>query len=270
MLKLPLRGNQQVGIMRLKKTLIGLIFIFPLLILHNMVHSAPACKGPNKNDPGCSSEEVAAPAPAPDPVSVIVENITVDWFNQKITLRGAGLTGATDFVLGGSAPLTPSSVTDTVVDINFDADIAGEVDRAGNYLFKVDGVNVLSLFFKSQVIDPAATGCSCDVPWANALVGYWGSLDTQCLEIPGPQTNDVADIAGTVLSVPNDPSVYPQYPIGAAFIPGDPVSSVCRVVQANGDASVDELVNLRINENQQAACAASLKANICASSAPPP
>ena len=168
--------------MRLKKTVIGLTFIFPLAIFLDTAYSAAACKGPNKNDPGCPGEEVAAPAPAPD--SVIVENATVDWFNQKITLRGTGLTGATDFVLGGGAPLTPSSVADTVVDINFDADIAGEVDRAGNYLIKVDGVNVLSLFFKSQVIEPAATGCTCDVPWANALVGYWGSLDTQCLEIP--------------------------------------------------------------------------------------
>jgi len=259
------------------KTLLVLICIFPLIILNNGAHSAAACKGPNKNDPGCpGAQEEAAPTPTPTPTPapavapVVIENASIDWFNQKITLRGTGLTGATDFVLGGSAPLTPSSATDTLVEIDFGADIAGEVDRPGNYLFKVDGVNALSLFFKSQVIDPAATGCICDVPWANSLAGKWGSLETQCLEVPGPATNDVADIAGTVLSDPNDPSVYPQYPVGAAFIPGDPVSSVCRLVQVNGDASVDEIVNVRINENQQAACAVSLKANICASTAPSP
>ena len=86
----------------------------------------------------------------------------------------------------------------------------------------------------------------------------------------GAGDNDAADIAGTVLTDPNDPSVYPHFPIGATFLPGDPVSSVCRLVQVNLDATTDDLVNLRINESQQADCAASLKVNVCATTVSAP
>lgn len=241
----------------------GCIFLFVLSLLHGPAYSAPACKGPNKNDPGCQIVE------APAVVPMVVDNATVDWFNETITLRGSGLTGAAEFILGGSSPLAFNTVDDTVVELDFDNTVASEVDRAGNYVLKVDGTSVLSLFFESEVVDPGAGGCPCATPWPNALDPLDPSLwtpstkTTQCLEIPGPADNDVADIAGTILTDPNDLAVYPQYPIGAAFVPGDPVSSVCRLVRVNGDGSQSDLVNLRINELQQTACAIVLQTNVC-------
>lgn len=243
-----------------------------LLALNGPASSAPACKGPNKYNAGCpdASTAPAPEEPAPAAAPVVVDNATVDWFNQKIILRGNGLDGAAQFILGGSSPLIPDSVADAVAEFNFNSALAGEVDRAGNYVLKVDGVSVLSLFIKSEVIDPGASGCPCAVDWANELsaLGLWVQSDTtQCLEIPGPETNDLADIAGTILSDPENP-VAPQYPIGAAFVPGDPISSVCRLVRVNSDGSQSDLVNLRINEGQQASCAETLKTNVCATSTP--
>lgn len=92
----------------------------------------------------------------------------------------------------------------------------------------------------------------------------WGTPSADCLEIQGPSTNDIADISGTIFSDYPAGIVFPQYPIGASFYPGDPDSSVCRLVEVNSDATSTDLVNKRINENQQAACAVELKANVCA------
>ena len=252
----------------------GFIFLFFIALLNSPAYSAPACKGPNKYDTGCPD---AAPEPAPEPAPeepaadpVAVDNATVDWLNQKIIIRGTGFTATTQLNLGGSPSLTPTSVSDTAAEFDFNSSLAGQVDRAGNYVLKVDGVNVLSLFFKSEVVDPGATACPCDSDWASLLSaeGLWEPSDTtQCLEIPGPGSNDLADIAGTILSDPEDPGA-PQYPIGAAFVPGDPISSVCRLVRVNSDGSQNDLVNMRINEGQQASCADTMKINVCASTTP--
>ncbi len=222
---------------------------------------APPCKGQNKNDPGCDQEVAAAAA--------VVDSVTVDWLNEALIVRGSGFTGSTSFLLGSSVtPLGTAdvNVTGTELNIPFSADVAAEVMSQGNYNLLVDGSVQLSVFIESQVIDPAATGCPCEElepDWVSELGGLWGPLNTECLEIEGPLTNDIADIAGTVLTDFADSSVFPHYPIGASFYPGDPDSSVCRLVQLNGDASVDELVNRRINENQQEDCALLLKTNIC-------
>jgi hypothetical protein len=243
----------------------GLIFLFVLTLLNGPAYSAPACKGPNKYDSGCP-DAADAGTEAPAAVPIVVDNATVDWFNQKITIRGTGLSGPLEFILGGSSPLTATPVDDTVVELPFHTTVAGEVDQAGNYVLKVDGTGVLSLFFESQVIDPLDDICPCTTAWSGALGPLWAppTKTTQCLEISGTSGNDVADIAGTILTNPNDPAVYPHYPIGAAFYPGEPVSSVCRLVEVNNDGSQSDLVNLRINELQQADCAAVLQTNVCA------
>jgi len=257
--------------MRCIKLAAGFLLLFSFIAINSPAYSAAACKGKNASDPGCPGAATEPPAEeeaAVDPA--VVDNATVDWFNQKIVLRGSGFTGTTQFILGGSSPLTPVSVADTVVELNFDTALAGVVDQAGNYVLKVDGASVLSLFLKSEIVDPGATGCPCDSAWITELSaeGLWAQSDTtQCLEIPGPGTNDLADIAGTILSIPGDSSA-PQYPIGAAFVPGDPVSSVCRLVRVNSDGSQNDLVNQRINEGQQASCAVTLKNNVCAASTP--
>lgn len=166
-------------------------------------------------------------------------------------------------MLGSTALLTPINVTDTELDIPFSSDIALEVMSAGNYNLLVDGAAELSVYIESQVIDPAAAVCPCTGDWSTALAGLWGSSSTECLEIEGPGSQDIADISGTVQTDPLDSSVYPLYPVGASFYPGDPNRSVCRLVQVNVDATTIELVNMRLNETQQADCAVQLKANIC-------
>jgi hypothetical protein len=253
--------DMRLGVM-MKKDLIfkGLsVFLFTVAVQTVVEAAAPACKGPNKNDPGC--EEAAV-------VPVVVDSVTVDWVNEKLIVRGSGFVVSTSFLLGSSAiPLVTTNVTDTQLDIPFNADLAAEVQSQGNYNLVVDGAVQLSVFIESQIIDPAATGCPCESDWASELGVYWGSPadSAACLEILGPSTNDIADISGTILSVPGDSTAYPQYPIGASYYPGKPDDSVCRLVQVNADASPVDLVNQRINETQQTACAAALKDNVCAS-----
>ena len=85
-----------------------------------------------------------------------------------------------------------------------------------------------------------------------------------------PGSNAPADFSGPALSDPTDPGVYPQFPIGASFYPGEPDDSVCRLVQVNADATAFDLVLERINETQQATCAAVLAAQICDTVTPIP
>jgi len=237
----------------------GLSILFFVLAVQSSLMAAPACKGPNKNDPGCPGAAVEPPPPP-----VVVDSITVDWMNETLVVRGSGFTGSTSFLLASSeTPLVTANVTDTKLDIPFSSVIATEVPSQGNYKLDIDGSIQLSVYVESQIIDPSATGCPCESAWSAELGGLWGPQNSECLEIVGLLTNDPADIAGTVLTDFEDATTYPHYPIGASFIPGDPDNSVCRLVQVNGDASIDELVNLRINETQQEDCALLLKANIC-------
>lgn len=252
-------SDMRTGEMMKKKLIFKGLCVLLIMFAFQASAQAPPCKGQNKNDPGCDQEVAAAAA--------VVDSVTVDWLNEALIVRGSGFTGLTSFLLGSSVtPLGTAVVTDPqLVEILFDAVMAAEVMSQGNYNLVVDGSVQLSVFVESQIIDPAAIGCTCetDSAWSTELGGLWGPLNTACLEIEGPLTNDIADIAGTVLTDFADSSVFPHYPIGASFYPGDPDSSVCRLVRLNGDASVDELVNRRINENQQEDCALLLKANIC-------
>jgi hypothetical protein len=235
-----------------------------------VVTAAPACKGPNKNDPGCDTTS-APEEPAAEPaVAGLIDSATVDWSNQRVRVRGSGLSGVAQFTIGGSAVLAEANESDTQLDLLFDAAMAAAVTLEGSYALKADGADVISIYFKSQVVDPAATGCPCETDWTEELGGLWGTPQTECVEILGPGSNDVADIAGTVLTDYTDPTVYPQFPVGASFTPGDPVDSSCRLVRIDGDATTTELVNIRVNESQQADCAASLKLHVCASILPGP
>jgi len=234
------------------KVLGALVFSYTLAVTAT---AAPACKGPNKNDPGCAIAAAVPPA--------LADSVTVDWLNQKLVVRGSGFTLTTALVLGDE-PVAATLVSDTQLDVPFSAAVAAEVVTAGSYNLFVDGVMQLTIYIESQVIDPAATGCPCAVDWADSLGTLYTDKVTDCYEILGPALNDAADIAGTILFDPSDSTVYPQYPISASFYPGDPESSVCRLVQVNSNATVVDLTRLRINENQQANCADALKVNVCA------
>jgi hypothetical protein len=250
--------------MEMKKAHLGIMLSALVLglVATQALNAAPACKGVNKNDPGCL---VAAVTPA------AVDSATVDWLNQLVTIRGSNFTGTTEFMLGAIAtPLAIGYQTDTQVDLPFNADISGEVLSEGSYNLVVDGSVALAVYFEDQVIDPAAMGCPCEADWETALVGLWGNRQTDCYEIEGLLANDIADISGTVLSTPGDPASYPQYPIGTSFYPGQPGDSYCALVQVDGDATTTELANERINELQQEDCASVLKAQVCANVYPLP
>lgn len=223
--------------------------------------AAPPCKGPNKNEPGCPGAE--EPPPPPELLAAyMVDSVTVDWLNLILVVRGTGIDVATDWVLSGSPSLSNVTVIDSnTVEIGFDGDLAAEVQGAGSYLLTADGNVQLTVYSEYQIIDPAAVGCPCQGTWS-AQIPDWGSpIDTDCLEIVGPGSNDPADISGTYL--PAEPLIYPQYAFGASFYPGEPSNSVCRLVQVNTDLSTVDLINLQINENQQADCRAALASNAC-------
>ena len=237
------------------------VFLF-LFAYQTSVQAAPAaCKGPNKNDPGCGEET------APVVAAAVVDSVTVDWFNQALVVRGSGFTGSTDFLLGSSViPLVKGIVTDTELDIPFAQpleEIANEVTSQGNYNLEVDGAVQLSVYIESQIIDPAATGCPCEAEWISTSAFTWASAEADCYEITGTDPNDTSDISGTIHTDYPANSVHPQYPVGASFYPGDPDSSVCRLVEVNSDATFVDLVNHRINEIQQVECAEVLKLSVC-------
>jgi hypothetical protein len=246
-----------------------ILFFALALLFHCTASAAPACKGANKNDPGCPGAEEPPVAPA---AAAVVDSVTVDWLNLTLLVRGSGFTGSTEFRLGGSlTPLTMANVTDSQVELPFDAVLAAEAATQGNYNLLVDGAVALSVYVEAPILDPAAAGCPCGTDWASELGGLWGPpLETDCFELEGPGANDAADIAGTILTNPLDSTVYPWYPIGASFYPGVPTDSYCALEQIDGDATVTELVRFPINENQQADCAALLEANVCATVNPIP
>ncbi len=239
-----------------------------LALVHPSVIAAPACKGPNKNDPGCPGAEEPPPEepPVEASLSTVVDSATVDWANERIIVRGVDLDTVIDFTLGGSGPLSTGSVSAGEVELLFDATMAGEVSATGSYSLQVDGVDAISIHFITAVVDPLASGCPCDTDWAAQLGGLWSADQSTCYEITG---TGVADLAATVLSDPLNPAAYPQFPIGAAYYADDPLASVCRLVQINdSDPVQQELVNFRINATQQADCAVSLQTNICATTEP--
>lgn len=222
--------------------------------------AAPPCKGPNKNDEGCPGAEEQPPPEA------VVESVTVDWFNQVIVVRGSGFAESTVFLLGGNATeLATANVTDTELELVFDANLASTVDLPGSYNLLVDGAVALSIYIESAIVDPAATGCPCEAGWASEAAINWGSPATECLEIVGPGTNDIADISGEVLVNPGDATEFPHYFVGASFYPGVPADSYCALIQLNADTTTADLVRFPINENQQVTCAVALETNVCSS-----
>lgn len=245
------------------RTIFRIMSIFAVLtITHSTAFGAPPCKGPNKNDPGCPGAE------EPEPVSgtPIVDSVTVDWAANKFIIRGTDLDSTTTYTLGGSALTAIGASSPAEVELLFDGTVAGEVTDEGSYSLKIDGNNAIAVYFVSSVVDPAATGCPCEADWATELGGLWGLDNTTCYELTAP---GVADLAGTILTNPADASVYPQFPISASFYATEPSSSSCRLVQINdADPIQQDVVNIRINANQQTDCAAVLQTNVCATTEP--
>ena len=222
-------------------------------------HSAP-CLGPHKNDSECA---VAPPAPA----TVSINSAQVDWLNEKIIVKGENFSADTTVTLAGIAA-TVENWTANQLDVAMDSAIAGT--PKGNHNIIVDDVPSsssasISLFAKALIIDKTLAGCPCESSWSTTLGVLWNPVTktVECAEISGG-TGTPEDIAGTVLSDPTDSSVYPHYPIGAAFTT-EPSESVCQLTQVDNTAPlpVTDVVKERINRQQQGECRTVLASNIC-------
>ena len=222
-------------------------------------HSAP-CLGPHKNDPVCAVT-LAAPA------GVSIYSAQVDWLNEKIIVKGENFSADTTVTIAGIAATIESWVANQL-DIPMDSALAGI--PKGNHNIIVDDIPSsssasISLFSKASIIDKTLAGCPCEGNWSTALGGLWNPVTktVDCTEISGGP-GDPKDIAGTILSDPADPGVYPHYPIGAAFT-ADPSVSVCQLteVDVTGPTSIIDLIKERINRQQQGECRTVLANNIC-------
>jgi len=222
-------------------------------------HSAP-CLGPHKNDSGC-----AAPALAPAEVSV--NSTQIDWLNEKIIVKGENFSTDTTVTVAGIVA-TIENWTENQLDITMDSAIAGT--PKGNHNIIVDDLPSsssasISLFAKALIIDKTLVGCPCEVGWSTELVSLWNpaTKTVDCVETSGG-TGAPEDIAGTVLSNSTDSSVYPHYPIGAAFT-AEPSKSVCQLTRVDnvGPIPVTEVIKERVNRQQQGECRAVLASNIC-------
>jgi len=220
-------------------------------------HSVP-CSGPHKNDPGCLVAAVSA--------AISVNSATVDWLNEKIIVRGENFSASTTITIAG-LPATVGSQTAEQIEVPFDANIGGL--PKGNHNLVADDVpssstSSISLFVKAEIIDQTLGGCPCELGWSSGLGSLWGEQLTDCFDAPGGAGNP-EDIAGTILSDSTDPTVYPHYPIGAAFT-AEPDESVCQLTQVSSPldpAAVTDLVKTRINRLQQGACRTLLVNNVC-------
>jgi hypothetical protein len=246
----------------------GLALLLIQFLFINSVSSAPACKGPNKNDPGCAVAEAA-------PAAIAINSATVDWLNEKIIVRGENFSGSTTITIAGLAATIGTQTADQI-EIPFDAAIGG-IPKGNHNLVAEDGPSAssssISLFIKAGIIDQSLINCPCESEWITALGSLWnpGEKATECFEIAGGAGEPV-DIAGTVLTDATDPDIYPHYPIGAAFT-AEPEESVCRLTQVSTplDATaVTDLVKIRINRAQQGSCHDILVANICSTVTPVP
>jgi len=231
-------------------------------------NTATASGTPEQGSLAPPSDTATVTAVVIPPSSAIVESVTVDWFNLVFIIRGNGFTVDTEFSIGGSPALldpVPGSFTESYAELPFNDAVASEVLNQGNYNLIVDGAVALTLYIEYPIIDPDATGCPCLAAWESEPALNWGTQVTECVEIVGPGTNDTADISGTVLADPLEFETYPHYPIGASFHPGEPAESYCALVAVSDDLSINEIVNVPVNELQQEECATLIRNNICAS-----
>ena len=238
----------------------AVILLMAFAFIGTLQAHGPTCSGHHKNDPEC-----VAPPP---PVAIEVNIVSVDWLNEIITISGGNFSDSTTVTIAGSPVTISNPHSATQLNIPFFA------LGTGNHRLVADDVpsssnDSISFYLKGDMLDPADTGCPCAGDWETELnsVSLW-NLDTQvtdCLIVTPGGAGNPEDIAGTVLTDSTDPSIYPHYPIGAAFT-ADPEKSVCQLTKVDdstGIPTVSDLVKIRINRLQQSACRTVLVDNIC-------
>jgi hypothetical protein len=242
----------------------GLALLLIQFLFINSVSSAPACKGPNKNDPGCAVAEAA-------PAAISINSATVDWLNEEILIKGENYSGSTTVTIAG-VPATINTQTSTQLDVKFPSLPKGNHNLVVSDTTSSSSAS-LSFYAKGELVNPDLTGCPCATDWYNSLnpLGLY-TQTADCYELSPGGAGNPEDIAGTILTNPTDPSAYPQYPIGAAFT-DDPNESVCQLTevdQISGIPTPTDLVKIRINRAQQGSCHDILVANICNTVTPVP
>lgn len=219
-------------------------------------HSVP-CSGPHKNDPGCQTATATT--------AVKITSAQIDWLNETIMVGGENFSGSTTVSITG-IPITINSQTATQLVLSTTA-----LPKGNHNLVADDATSAssdsISIYVKSEMVDPTLTGCPCETEWATELnpLSLWNNPVTDCFELSPGGAGNPEDISGTILTNPADPSVYPQYPIGAAFTE-DPNESVCQLTEVNQSSGVPvatDLVKKRINRLQQGDCRTVLATNIC-------
>lgn len=237
----------------------GVVVLLIQFLFINGAYSA-SCKGPHANDPGCTTPSAATASP------VVINSVSIDWLNEKIIVYGDNFSGSTTVNIAGVSA-TVSNQTSTQLDVAFLS------LPKGNHLLVANdpsGTDSISIYFKGYMVDSTLSGCPCEPDWSNTLgsLNLWNNgtsttntTGTVCYELdPGGSGNPV-DIAATILSNPDDSTAYPVYPIGAAFTE-DPNESVCQLTRVD-ESGATNLVQERINRQQQAACRDILATNIC-------
>ena len=241
----------------------GLAVLFIQFLFINGAYSA-SCKGRHANDPGCITPSATTTSP------VVINSVSIDWLNETIIIYGANFSGSTTVNIAG-APATISNQTSTQLDIAFPS-----LPKGNHNLVVTDSsaTDSISFFTKGAMVDPTLIGCPCEptsgTGWSSTLspLGLWNkgttttnTTGTVCYEVVSGGSGTPADIAATILSNPDDPTAYPVYPIGAAFTE-DPNESVCQLTKVD-EAGAVNLLQERINRQQQTACRDILAANIC-------
>ena len=243
----------------------GVAVLLIQFLFINGAYSA-SCKGRHANDPGCITSSATSASP------IVINSVSIDWLNEIIIVYGSNFSGSTTVNIAG-ALATISNQTSTQLEIAFPS-----LSKGNHNLVVSDSSSSssdsISFFAKGEMVDPSLIGCPCEptsgTGWSSTLgpLGLWNkgttttnTTGTVCYElVPGGSGNPV-DIAATILSNPDDPTAYPLYPIGAAFTE-DPNESVCQLTEVD-ESGVTNLVQERINRQQQTACRNILADNIC-------
>jgi hypothetical protein len=122
-----------------------------------------------------------------------------------------------------------------------------------------------AIYIDGAIVDANFSGCPCG--------DFNTQLAAESLSDPAPDCLEVSnEIVSDYLasSYPVDFTNPPFYLIGAAFVAGNPGSSVCQMVKFGAGGSVDYLLREHVNATQQSACAAVMLADqrICGQAAP--
>lgn len=210
---------------------------------------ADHCKGQHKDFPECSSVSVAA--------TTIVDAALIDRANNQMTFLGSGFSGTTSVDHAGNS-LTNITVngTGTELYVPFETVFSTAVQKAGTYIFAIDGSDVT--VYIDGAIPNTSLACPCTSDWGfqfNNPAGILVSIDAvnECVEAGTQISTTLSEIDQTVFSD------YPKYIVGAVF--DGTSSSECSTTKVDSSGSLTTPTKFPITSSQQSDCAGVMKAN---------